>query len=67
MKIIPTKDGNIIKLETQINNKLKARELIGEHLGVFTDKLEIGSVVLIHFNNHWVQGHNFIITLFFKN
>ena len=45
VKTIPTKEGEGIEREIKLTDKLKALELLGKHLGMFKDKLEIqGSV-----------------------
>jgi phage terminase small subunit len=40
VKRIPTEDGDIIEREIKMADKLKALDLLGKHLGMFTDKLE---------------------------
>lgn len=40
-KRIPTENGEIIEREIKIADKLKALELLGKHLGMFTDKISI--------------------------
>ena len=45
VKTIPTKEGEGIEREIKLTDKLKALQLLGKHLGMFKDKLEIqGSV-----------------------
>lgn len=45
VKTIPTKEGEGVEREIKLTDKLKALELLGKHLGMFKDKLEIqGSV-----------------------
>lgn len=41
VKVIPTKEGDGVEREIRLNDKLKALELLGKHLGMFKDKLEI--------------------------
>ncbi|MDY4950311.1 MAG: terminase small subunit, partial [Clostridium cadaveris] len=41
VKTIPTKEGDGVEREIRLNDKLKALELLGKHLGMFKDKLEI--------------------------
>lgn len=41
VKKMPTKFGNGIEREIKLADKLKALELLGKHLGMFTDKIEI--------------------------
>ena len=41
MKVIPGEDGNITEREIKTYDKLKALELLGKHLGMFTDKLKM--------------------------
>lgn len=41
VKIIPTEDGNITEREVKTYDKIKALELLGKHLGMFSDKVEI--------------------------
>lgn len=40
VKTIPTADGDGIEREIKLADKLKALELLGKHLGMFTDKVE---------------------------
>lgn len=40
VKTIPTKDGNGVEREVKMHDKLKALELLGKRLGLFTDKIE---------------------------
>jgi len=47
VKVIPMPDGNIVEREVKMADKIKALELLGKHLGMFTDKLDInGSMVI---------------------
>jgi len=41
VKVIPTEDGEGIEREIRMADKVKALELLGKHLGMFTDKLQI--------------------------
>lgn len=41
VKTIPTKEGEGVEREIKLADKLKALELLGKHLGMFKDKLEI--------------------------
>lgn len=41
VKTIPTEDGDIIEREVRFHDKIKALELVGKHLGMFKDKVEI--------------------------
>ena len=45
VKTIPTKEGEGIEREIKLTDKLKALELLGKHLGVFKDKVEIDATV----------------------
>ena len=45
VKTIPTDDGAITEREVKTYDKLKALELLGKHLGMFTDKLKVEGVV----------------------
>lgn len=45
VKTIPTDDGPITEREVKTYDKLKALELLGKHLGMFTDKLKMEGVV----------------------
>jgi len=40
VKTIPTADGEGVEREIKLADKLKALELLGRHLGMFTDKVE---------------------------
>lgn len=42
VKTIPTESGSITEREVKLYDKLKALELCGKHLGMFTDKIDIG-------------------------
>jgi len=41
VKRIPTQDGDIIECEIKIADKLKALELLGKHLGMFKDNINL--------------------------
>lgn len=41
VKTIPTEDGDIEEREVKLYDKLKALDLIGKHLGMFKDKVEV--------------------------
>lgn len=41
VKVIPTEDGDITEREIKLCDKIKSLELIGKHLGMFKDKVEI--------------------------
>jgi phage terminase small subunit len=41
VKTIPTQEGDIVEREVKMNDKIKALELLGKHLGMFKDKLEL--------------------------
>lgn len=41
VKKIPTKDGEGIEREIKMTDKIKALELLGRHLGMWNDKLEV--------------------------
>ncbi|HBI91492.1 MAG TPA: terminase small subunit [Terrisporobacter glycolicus] len=43
IKSIPTDDGNIQEREVKLYDKLKALDMLGKHLGMFTDKVEVNS------------------------
>ena len=45
VKTIPTKEGEGIESEIKLTDKLKALELLGKHLGMFKDKVEIDATV----------------------
>ena len=48
VKVIPTEDGAITEREIKTYDKLKALELLGKHLGMFTDKLKMeGSIPVV--------------------
>ena len=41
IKSIPTDDGDIQEREVKLYDKLKALDMLGKHLGMFTDKVEL--------------------------
>lgn len=41
VKTIPTESGEIVEREVKLHDKLKALELIGKHLGMFRDKVDM--------------------------
>lgn len=43
VKTIPTEDGDITEREVKTYDKLKALELLGKHLGIFTEKCKVES------------------------
>lgn len=47
VKTIPTEDGNIVEREVKTYDKTKALELLGKHLGMFTDKLNISGTTKV--------------------
>lgn len=50
VKIIPTKSGeNGIEREVKLSSKLKALELLGKHLGMWNDKLDVNLNVPVLF------------------
>ncbi len=44
VKTIPTDAGNITEREVKLYDKKSALELIGKHLGMFKDKLEVSGI-----------------------
>lgn len=47
VKTIPTEAGNITEREVKICDKLKALELLGKHLGMFNDKLNVNAEMAV--------------------
>lgn len=47
VKIIPTDDGAITEREVKTYDKLKALELLGKHLGMFTDNVRLTGDVVV--------------------
>lgn len=45
VKTIPTKDGEGVEREIRLADKLKALELLGKHLGMFKEKVEVDTNV----------------------
>ncbi len=41
VKVIPTKEGEGVEREIRLNDKLKALELLGRHLGMWDDRLDV--------------------------
>lgn len=44
-KTFPTKDGEGVEREIKMADKIKALELLGKHLGMFKDKLELSGAL----------------------
>ena len=52
VKNIPTDDGVITEREVKTYDKLKALELLGKHLGMFTDKVKLeGNVPVVLYDD----------------
>jgi len=47
VKRIPTEDGDIVEREVRTYDKIKALELLGKHLGMFTDKFKVEGAIPI--------------------
>ena len=47
VKTIPTDDGDIVEMEVKTYDKLKALELLGKHMGMFTDKLNVNAEMAV--------------------
>lgn len=48
VKVIPTKSGQGVEREVKMTQKIKAIELLGKHLGMFSDKLKVeGSIPIV--------------------
>jgi phage terminase small subunit len=47
VKRIPTEDGDIVEREVKVYDKTKALELLGKHIGMFTDKFKIDGAIPI--------------------
>jgi Phage terminase, small subunit len=45
VKTIPTEDGDIVEREIKFFDKIKALELLGKHMGMFQNKLELSGSV----------------------
>jgi len=45
VKTIPTADGMGVEREIRVADKLKALELLGKHIGMFSDKLKLDGAV----------------------
>ena len=45
VKSIPTENGDITEREVKTYDKIKALELLGKHIGMFSDKLKVEGVV----------------------
>ena len=52
VKNIPTDDGAITEREVKTYDKLKALELLGKHLGMFTDRVKVdGGVPVVLYDD----------------
>ncbi len=47
VKKIPTEEGTITEREIRMADKIKALELLGKHLGMFTDKFNINAEMAV--------------------
>jgi len=47
VKTIPGEEGDIVEREVKMCDKLKALELIGKHLGMFTDKVNVNAEMMV--------------------
>lgn len=47
VKTIPTEAGNIVEREIKTYDKIKALELIGKHIGLFSDSLRLSGEVSV--------------------
>lgn len=47
VKRIPTDNGDIVEREVKTYDKIKALDLLGKHIGMFTDKLKIEGAIPI--------------------
>lgn len=45
VKRIPTEDGDIVEREVKVYDKIKALELLGKHVGMFTDKFKVEGAI----------------------
>ena len=48
VKTIPTKEGEGVEREIRLTDKLKALELLGKHLGMFKEKIDIDANVNVN-------------------
>lgn len=56
VKTIPMEDGNIVEREVKLYDKLKALELLGKHLGMFTDKIDLTAPISIEIRDDYGDG-----------
>jgi phage terminase small subunit len=47
VKTIPTESGDIVEREVKTYDKVKALELLGKHLGMFTDNLKVNAEMAV--------------------
>lgn len=47
VKNIPTENGDITEREIRMADKIKALELLGKHLGMFTDRLNVNAEMAV--------------------
>ena len=47
VKRIPTEAGDIVEREVKVYDKIKALELLGKHVGMFTDKFKVEGAIPI--------------------
>lgn len=45
VKTIPTENGSIVEREVKTYDKLRALELLGKHIGMFKDKIELSGAL----------------------
>lgn len=46
VKVIPSDDGDIVERETKMADKIRALELLGKHLGMFKDNINLNANIV---------------------
>lgn len=56
VKTMDSEKGTSMEREVRLNDKMKALELLGKHLGIFTDKLNLETDLELNINIEYGEG-----------
>ena len=57
VKVVEGEKGTSTEREVKLNDKMKALELLGKHLGMFTDKVELDTDMELNINVDYGDNH----------